>query len=128
MTRAARIETRRVLIRGLVVSASIGAYTHERNARQPVRIDVEIDVDPRPVEDTLGSVVSYDGILDGIRARAAGKHVQLAETLGDGIADDCLADPRIHRVRVRVEKLEAVANAAGVGAEVVKSRIPPGDR
>jgi len=126
MSMAGSIEERRVVIRGLIVPARIGAYEREKGPCQPVRIDVALDVAPASVRDRLDAVVSYDDVIRRIRKRAVADHVQLAETLADRIADDCLDDSRIHGVRVRVEKTEAVADAEGVGAEVVKAAAPAG--
>jgi dihydroneopterin aldolase len=42
----------------------------------------------------------------------------LVETLAERIAEACLADPRIHLARIRVEKLDIFADAASAGVEI----------
>jgi dihydroneopterin aldolase len=65
-------------------------------------------------------VFSYDIIMDGIRAIIARGHVELSETLAEQVAAHVLEDPRVVRVKVRVEKLEL--GAGGVGVEIERKR------
>ena len=115
---------RHLLIRDLVVPCSIGVHEHERHGTQRVRINVRVHVadDERPIEDSIANVVSYETIVDGIRAIIAGGHINLVETLADRIVELCLANRRVHSVWVRVEKLDLYPDAAGVGVEVERSR------
>ncbi|MGH6861441.1 MAG: dihydroneopterin aldolase, partial [Phyllobacterium sp.] len=84
---------------------------------QKVRFDVIADVlrVTRNPED-MRHVVSYDIIMDGIRAIGAQGHVELAETLAEQIAAFVLDNPRVTRVTVRAEKLEL--GPGGVGVEI----------
>ena len=117
--------TRRcLLVHDLVVPCSIGVHEHERHATQRVRINVRIHVtgDERPLGDSIANVVSYEAIVDGIRAIARSDHINLVETLADRIVDLCLANQRVSGVWVRVEKLDLYPDADGVGVEVERSR------
>ena len=113
-----------LLIRDLVVPCAIGVHEHERHGTQRVRINVRVQVmeDERPLEDRIANVVSYEAIVDGIRAIARSGHINLVETLADRIADLCLVNPRVGNVWVRVEKVDLYPDAAGVGVEVERSR------
>ena len=112
--------TRRVLIRDLVLACEIGAYRHERDARQRVRINLDLFVreEPAPIGDDLRNVVCYDEIVGGVRRLAGGGHVNLVETLAERIALMCLADARIRSARVRVEKLDVYPDATAAGIEI----------
>ena len=113
-----------LLIRDLVVPCAIGVHEHERHGTQRVRINVRVQVvdDEGPLEDRIANVVSYETIVDGIRAIIDRGHINLVETLADRIADLCLANHRVRGVRVRIEKLDLYPDAAGVGVEVERSR------
>ena len=113
-----------LLIRDLVVPCAIGVHEHERHGTQRVRINVRIQVtdDERPIDDSIANVVSYETIVDGIRAIIGGGHINLVETLADRIVELCLANRRVSGVRVRVEKLDLYPDADGVGVEVERSR------
>ena len=113
-----------LLIHDLEVPCRIGVHEHERHGTQRVRINVRVHVadDERPVEDSIANVVSYETIVDGIRAITRSGHINLVETLADRIVDLCLANRRVRSVWVRVEKLDLYPDAAGVGVELERSR------
>jgi len=114
---------RQVFVRDLVVPCSIGAYRHERSAPQRVRVNVNLAVleGDSPLDDQLAHVVSYETVVEGIRSVAQAGHINLVETLAERIAALCLADPRVRSARVRVEKLDAIADAGAVGVEIQRS-------
>ena len=86
-----------------------------------MRFDVTADVlrVTNSPED-MRHVVSYDIIMDGIRAIVARGHVELSEALAEQVAAHVLEDPRVMRVTVRVEKLEL--GPGGVGVEIERKR------
>jgi dihydroneopterin aldolase len=115
----------RVFVRDLVLSASIGVHAHERDALQRVRINVEMDVlaGVARIEDDLRHVVCYDEVIQAIHELAAGPHIQLVETMAERIIGLCLADERVRRASVTVEKLDVYANAAAVGVTMVVENL-----
>jgi dihydroneopterin aldolase len=114
----------RILVKDLVLDFRIGVHAHEHLAPQKVRVNLELQVRPHngPESDDIGDVLSYEDILNGIKAIATGRHINLVETLAEQIADLCLSDPRAVRARVRIEKLEIEPAAAGVGVEIERRR------
>ena len=110
----------RIFLRGLEVRCSIGVHAHERAGSQRVTVDLDLLVtaDAGPIDDSLGRVVDYERIVEGVRRLAAGQHVNLVETLAERIAEFCLAEPRVRRVRVAVAKPDAFADVAAVGIEI----------
>lgn len=122
-----RADVRHVFIRDLVLSCSIGVHGHERQAAQRVRLNLDLAVCERDkdLEDKLENVVCYEAIADGVRALIARGHVNLVETLAEEIAKMCLEDRRVRSVRVRVEKLDILPDAASVGVEI--ERFAPAD-
>lgn len=126
-TRAQRDAARRgsvVFLRGLQVDASIGVHPHERESRQLILVDVELDLGslPPPRDDRLAETVDYQRLATAVTAMAREGHVQLVETLAHRIADWCLADPRVRGARVRIEKPAALAHAAAAGCDVTRRR------
>jgi len=118
---------RHVFLRDLVLSASIGVYPHEHTAPQRVRINVDLGVEDdgaralsrvRVGRDDLTRVVDYEKVAATVRGIVAAGHVRLVETLAERIAEACLADPRVHLARIRVEKLDIFADAASAGVEI----------
>lgn len=117
----ASLKTNRIFVRDFVLPVEIGAYSHEHGQTQRVKFDVVADV-LRTVSnpEDMRHVFSYDVVMDGIRAIVARGHVQLAEALAEQVAAITLADPRVTRVTVRVEKLEL--GPGGVGVEIERTR------
>lgn len=111
---------RHVFVRDLELSCLIGVHSHERLRRQRVRINLDLAVEegPEPVGDELANVVSYEDILDRVRAIAGAGHINLVETLAERIAETCLEDARVRIARIRVEKLDVFEDAASVGVEI----------
>lgn len=122
--RIADARRRHVFVRDLDLEAVIGVHRHEKRAKQPVRINLDLTVDEGPalLEDDLRQVVCYETLVDAIKALLARGHVNLVETLAEQIAACCLADPRVLCARVRVEKPWAIAEARSVGIEIERTR------
>ncbi len=118
--------SRRVVIRDLEFGAKIGIYTHERLDAQLIRINISLDVGTAPIADRIEDVVSYETVCGQVKAECARGHVNLVETLAERIADLCLGFPGVREAWVRLEKLHAIAEAAGVGCEVTKRRDSAG--
>jgi len=117
-----RLSASKVFVTGLTVQAEIGVYRREIGRLQPLILEVELDV-PTGDTDRLGDTVNYEVILAAARAVAEGGHIDLVETFAHRLAARCLEDPRVTRVRVRVEKPLALApHAVAAGAEIVVER------
>jgi dihydroneopterin aldolase len=119
---AARTAMTKVFVTGLKVQAEIGVYRHEIGRVQPLVIDVELDV-PTAGAERLSETLNYETILEAARTIAAGGHIELVETFAERLGAACLADPRVTKARVRVEKPLALAPdavAAGVELTVVR--------
>ena len=114
----------RTIVRGLVLSASIGVYDRERLAPQPIRVDLELTVisPDDPMSEDLARVVDYAEQIGRIRALVGSRHFDLVETLAEALAALCLEDRRVISAKVRVEKPNAIADAAAVGVELERAR------
>ncbi|HEY8005055.1 MAG TPA: dihydroneopterin aldolase [Phenylobacterium sp.] len=118
---ARRVMTK-VFVAGLKVQAEIGVYRHEIGRVQPLVVDVELDV-PTAGADRLSETLNYETILNSAREIAGGGHIELVETFAERLAQACLADGRVTRARVRVEKPLALApDAVGAGVEITLVR------
>jgi len=111
---------RRVFVRDLVRLSSIGVHAHEHDAKQRIRLNLDFDVaeGSAPINDDLRNVVCYDEIISAVRRLVDAGHFRLIETLAERVASLCLADPRIRKVRVQIEKLDVYADVASVGVAI----------
>jgi dihydroneopterin aldolase len=112
----------RVFVTGLKVQAEIGVYKHDIGRKQPLVVDVELDV-PTAGADRLSETLNYETILASAREIAGAGHIELVETFAERLAQACLADPRVTKARVRVEKPLALApDAVAAGVEITVTR------
>lgn len=118
----ARVVMTKVFVTGVQVQAQIGVYRHEVGRLQPLVVDVELDVPTAGVE-RLADTLNYETILKAAQDVAGQGHIQLVETFAERLARQCLADPRVTRARVRIEKPLALApHATGAGVEITLVR------
>ncbi|HEY0420347.1 MAG TPA: dihydroneopterin aldolase [Acetobacteraceae bacterium] len=123
---------RHMFLRDMVLQASIGVLPHEHDARQRIRLNIDLAVQDdgaRPMSraaaigrDELSRVVDYGALAESVRGIVADGHVRLIETLAERIAEVCMADARVESVRVRVEKLDIFPDAVSAGVEIERRR------
>lgn len=118
---AIKVEGLTVFVRGLEVQAGIGVYDHEHGRLQTLLIDVTLELKPALVE-SLSDTVNYEDVARAAHEIVAEGHIGLVETFAERLAVACLADPRVRRVSVRVEKPSALKSARAAGCEVVLAR------
>ena len=111
----------RILIEDLRVLTVIGALPHEREAAQPLRIDLSIGVDLHEAGETddLDATVHYGLVADRVVAAAAASRHVLLERMAAEIVDIVLAFDRVEVVDVLVTKLRPPV-AAVLGATAVR--------
>ncbi len=113
---------RHVFVRDLMLDGHIGIHSHEQGVSQRLRINLDLAVIDQPLPaDRIEHVVCYQQVIEGVTAVVGRRHVNLVETLAEDIAQSILANPQVTAVRVRVEKLDAFANAASVGVEIERT-------
>ncbi len=117
-----RLVGAKVFVRALTLDAEIGVYDHEHGRHQTLICDVELDIAPGAWE-RIADTVNYETIAAKAREVAAAGHFLLVEAFAEQLGRACLADERVTRARVRVEKPAALAPAAeAAGAEIVLVR------
>lgn len=118
-------DTRRIILDGLTVQASVGMLAHEREHAQPLIIHAEFDTDAsQPVDDAdIGTVLDYRQLRSVLIAEATRHHTDLLETLVDRTLTRILHDfPDVRRATVRICKPEAFADCAAVCIEQSRAR------
>lgn len=122
---------RHIFVRDLMLEMRIGVYTDEHEAPQRVRVNIDLGVEDDGARagsrgaigrDEIGRVVDYAAIAAATRRIAAEGHIRLVETFAERIAELCLRDDRVHVARIRVEKLDVMADAGSVGVEIERRR------
>ncbi len=110
----------KVFVRGLVIEAEIGVYEHEHGRRQPLVIEVELELRPARFEH-IADTVSYEAVVEQAREIAQAGHLKLVESFAEALARALMSDPRVLAARVRVDKPEALEPALA-GVEIKLTR------
>ena len=114
-------------IRDLLLRCIVGVFPEERRAKQDVMINITLyaDLSAACRSDQLGDTVDYKTIKQAVIAEVESSECQLVEHLAERIANICLKDQRVQRVRVKLEKPGALRFARSVGVEIVRERPAP---
>jgi FolB domain-containing protein len=114
----------KILIKNLLLRCIIGVNEFERREKQDVVINVTIwcDLTEATETDDVARTVDYKEVNKGITKLVENSEFFLVETLAVKIAQFCLKDERIKKVKVAVEKPGALRFAGSVGVEIVRSR------
>lgn len=114
----------RIYIEELLCRCIVGINPEEREKKQDVIISLTLDVDLRTASasDCIDDTVDYKGIKTRIIEAVENSSDFLIERLAQRIADICLADSRVERTRVRVDKPGALRFAKTVAVELDRKR------
>lgn len=113
----------RVWLRGLVVEALVGIHPEERDATQPIEIDLELgaDLGRACASDRIEDTVDYERVEERVREVVAASRCYLLEALAQKLADVVLSEPVVREVRIRIRKV-GPRSAGRTGVELVRSR------
>lgn len=116
--------TTKIFIKGLNVAAECGVYAHEKGRQRPLVVDIAVWVGEgvRGQGDVLERTVDYDTLAAHIHEVARSAHLHLIETFAEQVCVRVLADQRIERVCLRVEKPGSVPGALCSGVEIERVR------
>ncbi len=114
----------RIFLRDLRLSCTIGVNDWEREVPQTVTIDLDLELDLAEAgrKDDLDLTVDYKVVRDRIETLVEQSQFFLIEALAERIAQACLAEPGVQRVRVWVEKPGALRATRTVGVEILRDQ------
>ncbi len=116
-----------VFIHDLELYAVIGVNPWEREIRQKVRIDVEMEANcaAAGASDDLSRAVDYRGVAKAVQAEVEASSFGLVEALAEHLAAVILRDfPLVGAVHLAVAKPGAVRWADSVGVRITRRREP----
>ena len=110
-----------VLVKNLILKASIGIYPKEKIKKQKVRFNVSVTAkDSIKKRNDISDFVSYDDVIKNIKYVINTGHIELVENLANQIAEKCLSDKKILKIEIMIEKLEPFKEAESVGVKIVR--------
>lgn len=107
-----------------MVDATIGVYDEERNKKQKILIDLEIEVDATVASrtDSINDSADYAKISEMLVDHIEQTDFFLIETLAQEVADLIVNEFRVPWVRVVLRKPDALEVADEVGVEIERVR------
>ena len=116
---------RKIIITDFLLNIFIGYRSYEKINKQNVKFNIELDhVNPKHLNDKdIKSIFNYEKITKIIKYLTKSKHYNFLESLADDIFDELFKDKRINKIRLKIEKLDAIKGTVSVGIEITKKRI-----
>ena len=114
----------KILIRDLRLRCIIGVNDWERKEKQDVTINVVIwsDLTEASKTDDIRKTIDYKEIAKDIIKLVEKSKFLLVETLAERIAQACLQNGKVKKVRVTVEKPGALRFAKNVGVQITRRK------
>lgn len=114
----------RVFIEDLRVETIIGIFDWEREIRQTVSLDLEMNVDVARAADTdrIDDTLNYKAVAKRLIGFIEKSEFQLVETLAQRCAEIILAEFPVTWVRLRLGKPGAVRGSRSVGVIIERGR------
>jgi dihydroneopterin aldolase len=115
-----------VFIRQLRIETVIGIYDWERQIKQPVILDLEMANDnTKPAAtDRIEDTLDYKAISKRLKQFVGESRFELVETLAERCAAIVRDEFGVPWVRLKLDKIGAVTDAAGVGVIIERGERP----
>ena len=110
-----------VLVKNLILKASVGIYPKEKIRKQKVRFNISITAtDNIKTKNDISEFVSYEDVIKNVKNTINRGHTPLIENLAQNIAEKCLINKRILKIEIMIEKLETFKEAESVGIKIIR--------
>ncbi len=108
----------KIFLNNFELSAIIGVFPEERQERQPLWADIELQVKAGDINDNVENVPDYNTLSQSIEALAETLQPALIETLAEAIGELCLQHEGVVSATVHLAKPQALGGKAIPSVEV----------
>ena len=117
----------RVFIENLMVETIIGIYDWEREIRQAVSLDLEMDFDIRKAaaSDAIEDTLDYKAVSKRLIPFIEKSQFQLVESLAEQCAAIVLDEFPVSRLKLKLSKPGAVRGSSAVGVMIERRATAP---
>jgi FolB domain-containing protein len=114
-----------IFINDIIARGIIGITEAERKKPQDIWINITIFTDIRKAgeSDDLADSIDYRTIAKSVIVCAESANRMTVEALATDLANLCLQNEGVEKVRIKVEKPGAVRFSRSVGVEIERSKI-----
>jgi D-erythro-7,8-dihydroneopterin triphosphate epimerase len=122
-------ELDKIHIRDLLIRCIVGIYDWEREKKQDVLINITLYADLKTAcqTDRIEDTIDYKAIKQKVVDMVESSSYMLVERLAERVAEVCLENPQVQRVKVLVDKTGALRFARSVGIEIVREQKSEGN-
>ena len=122
-------ELDKIHIRDLLIRCIVGIYDWEREKKQDVLINITLYANLKTAcqTDRIEDTVDYKAIKQKVVDMVESSSYMLVERLAERVAEICLENPQVKRVKVLVDKTGALRFARSVGIEIVREQKGEGN-
>ena len=112
----------KVFIKGLEVEGIIGIFQWEREVRQIISVDIEMDFDNKKAakSDSIEDALNYKLVGKRITSFIKDSKFQLVETLAENISKIILKEFPVTTVKVTLSKPGALRGSDSVGISITR--------
>ena len=112
----------KVFIRGLEVEGIIGIFQWEREVKQIISVDIEMDFDNKKAakSDSIEDALNYKLVGKRITSFIKNSKFQLVETLAENISKIILKEFPVTTVKVTLSKPGALRGSDSVGISITR--------
>lgn len=112
----------KILINELKVETIIGCFAWERQVKQAVLIDLEIDFDTKAAgnSDNLKQTLDYHLLASVVTEFVANSQFKLIEALAEQIAQLILEKFTLTRIAIKISKIAAIPQAKSVSVSIIR--------
>ena len=112
-----------IFIEDLKCYAKIGVFDWERKTKQPLVINIILDIKKiQNISDNLSDTVDYKSLTYKINELIQNSEFQLIESLGLEITNLCLNEQKVINVNVKINKPGALKLSKNVGVIISRSK------
>jgi dihydroneopterin aldolase len=113
----------RVFVENLTVETVIGIFDWEREIRQAVSLDLEMEFDIRQaaLTDSIDDTLDYKAVSKRLIRFIEQSEFQLVETLAEKCAAIVLSEFPVRHLRLKLSKPGAVRGSSAVGVIIERS-------
>ena len=112
-----------VFIEDLRIDTIIGIYDWEREIKQTIALDIEMQADNRKpaATENIEDALNYKAVAKSLIAFTEKSQFQLVETLAERLVEIILSDFNVPWCRLKLSKLGAVTGSRSVGVIIERS-------
>ncbi len=113
----------KIYIENLKCYAKIGLFDWERKTKQPLVINITLDIKKiHNISDNIKDTVDYKSLAYKINELIQNSEFQLIESLGIEIANLCLKEQKVINVDVKIDKPGALKLSENVGVIISRGK------